>query len=73
MKHRLSEHWGYVYNQVKSVATGEHFNLPGHSLANIKITILEQVKKNDILYRKEREKYLINKFNTYYQGLNREK
>ena len=73
MKHRLAEHIGYINNQVSSVSTGEHFNLPGHSLANIKITILEQVKKNDILYRKEREKYLINKFNTYYQGLNREK
>ena len=52
---------------------GDHFNLPGHSLANVKITILEQVKKLDIMYRKEREKYFINKFNTYHQGLNREK
>ena len=48
-------------------------NLPGHSLAKMKITIIELVKKNDIMYRKEREKYFINKFNSYYQGLNREK
>ena len=73
VKHRLAEHRGYVNNQVSSVSTGEHFNLPGHSLANVKITILEQVKKNDIMYRKEREKYFINKFNSYYEGLNREK
>ena len=73
MKHRLAEHRGYVNNQVLSVSTGEHFNLPGHSLANIKVTIIEQVKKNDIMYRKEREKYFINKFNSYYEGLNREK
>ena len=73
IRNRLSEHRGYVNNQLVSVSTGEHFNLPGHSLANMKITIIEQVKKNDIMYKKEREKYFINKFNSYYQGLNREK
>ena len=56
-----------------NVWTGDLFNLPGHSMANVKITILEQVKKPDIMYRKEREKYFINKFNTYCQGLNRDK
>ena len=45
MKHRFSEHRGYVNNQVKSVATGEQFNLPGHSLANMAMAKLEQVKK----------------------------
>ena len=45
VKHRFSEHRCYVNNQVKSVATGEHFNLPGNSLANVTMTILEQVKK----------------------------
>jgi hypothetical protein len=30
------------------------------------------VKSNDDLYRKEREKYFIRKFNTYYRGLNRQ-
>ena len=59
MKHRFSEHRGYVNNQVQSVSTGEHFNLPGHNLANMTMTILEQVKKNEIMYRKEREKYFI--------------
>ena len=55
MKHRLSEHQGYVNNQVKSVATGEHFNLPGHSLANMTMTILEQVKKTkSCIERKEK-------------------
>ena len=53
----LSEHRGYVNNQLVSVSTGEHFNLPGHSLANMKITIIEPVKKNDIMYIKEREIY----------------
>ena len=34
------------------------------------IKILEKVKIRDTLYRKEREKYLIRKFNSYYNGMN---
>ena len=67
LKARLSDHRGYINNQVVSVTTGDHFNLPGHSLANMKITLLEKVKVNNDLYRKEMETYLINKFNTHYQ------
>ena len=69
LKFRLAEHRGYV-NNGDDTATGEHFNLPGHSLSDLSITILEQVKKKDDLYRKEREKYFIRKFNTFYRGLN---
>ena len=72
VKARLSDHRGYISNQVIGVATGDHFNLPGHSLADLSITVLERVKKNDESYRKEREKYLINKLNTHYKGINRE-
>ena len=55
LRHRLADHRGYVTSKVTSKSTGAHFNLPGHSLANMKITILEQVKKKDPEYRKERE------------------
>ena len=55
MKHRFSEHRGYVNNQVKSVATAEHFNLPGHSLANMTMTILEQVKKKNHVKKGKRK------------------
>ena len=51
------------------LATGAHFNLPGHSVSDLSATVLEQVKINDITYRKEREKYLLNHFNTYYRGI----
>ena len=68
----LSDHRGYINQQIVSVTTGDHFNLPGHSLANLKVSILEAVKKKYILYRKERETYFINKFNTYFHGLNKE-
>ena len=52
-------------------ATGAHFNLLGHSSDDMQITILEKVKINNEAYRKEREKYHIKIFNTYYKGINR--
>ena len=72
LKHRLADHRGYIFNQVISRATGAHFNLPGHSLAQLQVTILEQTKYNDEEYRKEREKYFIRKFDTYNDGINLE-
>ena len=69
----MADHRGYVTNKIVEKATGAHFNLPGHSLANLTITILEQVKYQDKEYRKERESYFIRKFNTFYKGINRQK
>ena len=62
-----------LYEKHLNHPTGEHFNRPGHSIDNITITILEKVKVNDTQYRKEREKYFMNKFNTIYKGLNKQK
>ena len=72
LKFRLADHRGYITNQDLSTPTGQHFNTPGHSLADLSITILEKVRSQDHLYRKEREKYFIRKFNTFYRGLNRQ-
>ena len=55
---------------MKSIATGAHFNLPGHSLAQLQVTILIQTKHNDQEYRKEREKHFIQKFYNYDNGIN---
>ena len=52
LKYRLADHRGYVTNGVTSQATGEHFNLPGHSLADLTVTILEQTKRKNSEYRK---------------------
>ena len=71
LKDRIGQHKGYIKNKVLSQPTGEHFNLPGHSLANMNVTILEKVKTSDTLYRKEREKYHIRKFNTFHEGINK--
>ena len=67
---RFSEHLGYVRTKKINKATGEHYNQPGHSASNMTVTILEKVKSTDWQYRKEREKYLIQKFNSFYSGVN---
>ena len=62
---RIADHRDYIVIKHIGKATGAHFSLPGLSLANMRFTILEQVKRNGKLNIKEREKYLINKFNTH--------
>ena len=57
-KKRLDEHRGYITSKDERQPLGAHFNLPGHSLANLKATIIEQVLKNEEVYRKEREHFL---------------
>ena len=68
---RLIEHKGYINWLFPTKSTGIHFNQRGHSLNNVKITILEKVRYNDENYRLEREKFHIRNFNTYYHGLNK--
>ena len=72
LKERISDHRGYVTKEKLEQATGQHFNTPGHDLSKLKVTILEKVKTEDDSYRKEREKYFINKFNTFHKGLNKQ-
>ena len=52
LKHRLVDNRGYVVNKMTKIA---HFITPGHTLDNLKITILEDVKVKDSEYRKEIE------------------
>ena len=70
-KTRVQQHIEYVRNKIISQATGFDFRSPGHSLSDLKFTVLEQVRRWDLVYRKEREKYLPKEFNSYYRGLNR--
>ena len=72
LRQRIAEHRGYITNQVLTKATGAHWNLPGHSLANLRVTIIEQSKYNNAEYRKEREKHFIRKCYTFNNGINRE-
>ena len=68
---RMSEHIDCVRNTMLEKVTGFHFKMPRHSIENMQFSIIEQVRKWDKYYRKERGKYHINNFNTYYKGMNR--
>ena len=61
---RIADHCGYVRNGRLDKATSAHFNLT--------VTILEQSKRNNDPYRKQREQYHINRFDTYHKGINRQ-
>ena len=39
LKSRVAEHCGYVRNQHLDKVTGLYFNLPGHSLADLTVTV----------------------------------
>ena len=71
LRDRFSEHKGYVNNNNTSKSTGAHFNLPGHSVSDMRITVIEKIFSQDHQVRKQREKLFIQKFNTRYRGLNR--
>ena len=70
---RFAEHKGYVRNNKQEKATWEHFNFPGHSLADMKVTIIEKVMSNDNMMRKTRESHFIENLNSFYKGMNKKK
>ena len=71
LKDRFLEHQGYVRNKHLNKATGEHFNLPGHSLSDMHITALEHVQNADEAFRKVREKMYTRLGNTKLKGMNK--
>ena len=71
LKDRFLEHKGYANSNNQTKATGLHFSQKGHSISNMKITVLEKVFNENPQFRKQREKMYIQKFNTKYKGLNR--
>ena len=46
--------------------------MPGHSLSDMKGLVLEEVRSSDPFFLRAREALLIEKFNTFGLGLNRE-
>ena len=67
----MNQREAFASNKKLKEPTGKHFNQHGHSITDLKVTILEKIKKKDTLYRKERESYFIRKLNTFYGGLNK--
>ena len=72
LKFRIDEHKGYIVNKKLENATGAHFNLPGHTVSNLTVTVLEIPTKNYVWYRKERERYHIRRFGAYHNGMNKQ-
>ena len=56
-----------------SEATGLHFNLPGHKVSDMRVTVLEKVFKNERAFRETRESLFIREFETEHVGMNKEK
>ena len=71
LKDRFYQHRGYVRNQKLEKATGHHFNLAGHSGSDMQVTIVEKVYNRDEFFRKRRESYYIQRFNSKHKGINR--
>ena len=70
---RFSEHLGYIKSEKCSEPSGEHFNLPGHKLSDIEGMVLEQVKNKNPYILRAREELIIQKFDSYKFGLNKER
>ena len=73
LKYRLADHYGFVRSQKLDTPIGAHFNSPGHTLGDLAITVIEKSKRNNHPYRRQREEYHKNRFNTYYKGMNKQK
>ena len=72
MKERLAEHKASVRKNEKNVV-GVHFNGPGHSLENLKISAIEKVFNMGQQIILKREAMWINLFEAEYKGLNARK
>ena len=58
-------------NKCKEQYIGETERALKDRLGEHKTCILEKMKQTDTIYRKEREAYLIRKFNTFNKGINK--
>ena len=72
LQKRLYEHHYYVRSDKLTEPSGEHFNLPGHAYSDLKGLVLEKVRSSDPFVLRAREALLIEKFDTFSKGLNKE-
>ena len=71
-KKRFSEHKGYIKSEDTNQPSGNHFNLPGHQLSHMQGLVLEKVTNSDPFVLRVRESKLIQQFDTFKNGLNKE-
>ena len=58
-------------HQGTEIAVGQHFQLVGHSVADVVFTPVEQIFSRNIFVRKVREKKMINQYDLVRKGLNK--
>mgnify|MGYP002630892968 CR=1 FL=1 len=68
LRERFGQHANYVDRN--SEATGKHFNLPGHSKSDMRVTIIEKIHKRYVWTREEIESMHIRKANSHFKGIN---
>ena len=71
-KDRFGEHRNYVKGNVETEPAGKHFNSRGHDVSHLQGLVIEKVNSSDPFILKAREHLLIQKFNTFKSGLNKE-
>ena len=71
-KTHYSEHLQYIRSQVITQPSGEHFNMKAHDISHIQGLAIEHVKSTDPFVLRAREWRLIQKMDTYRNGLNKE-
>ena len=73
LRSRFLDHAGYVRRKEVEKSTGHHYNMPGHSLSDMTISVLKRIKQDDPMYRKRRESYHIAQFDLVHNGVNRKR
>ena len=59
-------------NHKITMATGEHFNLPGHQgVSDMEVQVIEKVFCKSMAVRLAQESFYIQKFQTVSQGINK--
>ena len=62
LRGRFLDHLGYARREELNKSTGDHFNLPGHKMSDMEISVLEQVKEANTYYMECRESFHIEYF-----------
>ncbi|CAM4525936.1 unnamed protein product [Lepidochelys kempii] len=69
---RINGHKSDIRNDNIEKPVGEHFNFPGHTIADLKVAILQQKNFRTRFQRKTAELQFICKFDTISSGLNKD-
>uniref|UniRef100_A0A452ID09 Uncharacterized protein n=1 Tax=Gopherus agassizii TaxID=38772 RepID=A0A452ID09_9SAUR len=72
LRKRINGHKSDIRNGNIQKPVGEHFNLPGHTIADLKVAILQQKNFRTRLQRETAELQFICKFDTISSGLNKD-